>query len=170
VDKVDGAYLPLVRAARGRARAVAWAGGAGPDLAATGGWLHIDIDATIVIAHSDKENAAATWKRTYGFHPPGPVGDRARQIHKPLPRLVEPRPPIGISQRPRHQIHQTRSVREFPQQRHPSPRRQPPPVRADPKTRREPTPALCPTRRVLFRPDGPLVVFTHEVPSYEKDR
>ena len=29
----------------------------------------LDFDATITIAHSEKENAAATWKRTFGFHP-----------------------------------------------------------------------------------------------------
>ena len=30
----------------------------------------MDVDATISIDHSDrKENAAATWKRTFGFHP-----------------------------------------------------------------------------------------------------
>jgi hypothetical protein len=29
----------------------------------------VDLDATIVIAHSDKQNAAPTWKHTYGFHP-----------------------------------------------------------------------------------------------------
>jgi hypothetical protein len=28
-----------------------------------------DLDSTILIAHSDKENAAATYKHTYGFHP-----------------------------------------------------------------------------------------------------
>ncbi|GAA0388693.1 IS1380 family transposase [Acrocarpospora corrugata] len=33
------------------------------------GWIVIDIDATIVLAHSAKEGAAATFKRTYGFHP-----------------------------------------------------------------------------------------------------
>ena len=33
------------------------------------GWLHIDVDATITVDHSDnKENAAATWKHTFGFH------------------------------------------------------------------------------------------------------
>ena len=31
--------------------------------------LTIDIDATITIAHSEKENAAKTWKKTFGFHP-----------------------------------------------------------------------------------------------------
>jgi hypothetical protein len=31
--------------------------------------LTIDLDATVTVAHSEKENAAATWKKTYGFHP-----------------------------------------------------------------------------------------------------
>ena len=29
----------------------------------------MDLDATIVIAHSEKDQAAPTWKRTFGFHP-----------------------------------------------------------------------------------------------------
>ena len=29
----------------------------------------MDLDATVVIAHSEKENAAPTWKKTFGFHP-----------------------------------------------------------------------------------------------------
>jgi hypothetical protein len=34
------------------------------------GWLHLDVDATICLDHFDrKENAAATWKKTFGFHP-----------------------------------------------------------------------------------------------------
>jgi DDE family transposase len=41
--------------------------GAAPDLT---GLLQIDFDATITISHSEnKENAAKTWKRTFGFHP-----------------------------------------------------------------------------------------------------
>ncbi|EUA07751.1 putative iSMsm3 transposase [Mycobacterium kansasii 732] len=32
--------------------------------------MHIDIDATLVIDHSDnKENAASTWKKSFGHHP-----------------------------------------------------------------------------------------------------
>ena len=31
--------------------------------------MRLDFDATITIAHSEKENAAATWKKTFGFHP-----------------------------------------------------------------------------------------------------
>jgi len=37
----------------------------GPDAAE----LRLDFDATITIAHSEKANAAATWKHTFGFHP-----------------------------------------------------------------------------------------------------
>ena len=66
-ERIDAAHLPAIRAARAHARAAAWAGGAAPD---HGGWLHLDVDATITIDHSDnKENAAATWKKTFGFHP-----------------------------------------------------------------------------------------------------
>ena len=31
--------------------------------------ITVDLDATIVIAHSEKEQAAPTWKKTFGFHP-----------------------------------------------------------------------------------------------------
>ncbi len=66
-ERVDAAHLPGIRAARAHARERAWAAGAAPDHR---GWLHLDVDATICIDHSDnKENAAATWKKTFGFHP-----------------------------------------------------------------------------------------------------
>jgi hypothetical protein len=65
-DKIDAAHLGAIRAARAAARAAAWAAGAAP---AAGQWLHIDIDATITIDHSDrKEQAAPTWKKTFGHH------------------------------------------------------------------------------------------------------
>lgn len=66
LDRVDAAHLDRVRKARAQAREKAWAAGAGPDLT---GELALDFDATITIAHSEKENAAATWKKTFGFHP-----------------------------------------------------------------------------------------------------
>jgi Transposase DDE domain group 1 len=66
VDKVDAARLEALRAARARAREQAWAAGAGPDLSKQL-WLH--FDATLLTAHSDKENAAPTWKKGFGFHP-----------------------------------------------------------------------------------------------------
>ena len=66
-ERIDAAHLPRIRAARAHARARAWAAGAAPDHE---GWLHLDVDATITVDHSDnKENAAATWKKTFGHHP-----------------------------------------------------------------------------------------------------
>lgn len=65
LDRVDAAHLTRLHTVRAAARERAWAAGAGPDLT-TG--LVIDIDATITIAHSEKENAAKTWKKTFGFH------------------------------------------------------------------------------------------------------
>src|ERR1022692_221118 len=35
------------------------------------GWLVIDLDATLITARSDKEGAAPTFKKGYGFHPLG---------------------------------------------------------------------------------------------------
>src|SRR5215467_6964564 len=45
----------------------ALAGDAAPG--AGGGRVTVDLDATIVTAYSDKEQAACTWKKTWGFHP-----------------------------------------------------------------------------------------------------
>ena len=60
--RIDAAHLPGIRAARAHARTRAWDAGAGP---APEEWLHLDVDATITIDHSDnKENAAATWKNS----------------------------------------------------------------------------------------------------------
>lgn len=66
LDRLDAGHLPAVRQARAKAREVAWAAGAGPDLSKE---LRLDFDATITIAHSDKEDATPTWKHTYGYHP-----------------------------------------------------------------------------------------------------
>lgn len=66
LDRVSPAHLPLLRGGRAAARTAAWQAGAEPDLT---GELYLDLDATIVIAHSDKELASPTWKHTYGFHP-----------------------------------------------------------------------------------------------------
>jgi hypothetical protein len=61
--------LRAIRRARAAARERAWAlaGDAAPG--AGGSLVAVDIDATIVLAHSEKEKAAPTWKKTYGFHP-----------------------------------------------------------------------------------------------------
>lgn len=64
--------LSAINTARAAARAHAWAaaGDHAPDHSVdTDRPLVIDLDATLVTAHSDKENAAPTYKRGYGFHP-----------------------------------------------------------------------------------------------------
>lgn len=66
LDRIDAGHLGAVADARAAARAKAWAAGAGPDLTQE---LCLDFDATITIAHSDKEDAAPTFKRTFGHHP-----------------------------------------------------------------------------------------------------
>jgi Transposase DDE domain group 1 len=64
LDRIDGVHLGRVRAARAAARERAWEAGAAPK---PGTELRIDFDATITIAHSEKQNAAATWKKTFGL-------------------------------------------------------------------------------------------------------
>jgi hypothetical protein len=61
--------VKAIRSARAAARGRAWAlaGDAAPG--GDGGLVTVDLDATIVIAHSEKEQAAPTWKKTFGFHP-----------------------------------------------------------------------------------------------------
>src|SRR5918997_5237647 len=76
------AALTAINTARAAARARVWelagqhAPHAGIDAAAA---LVIDIDATLVTAHSDKESAAATYKRGFGFHPLCAFADHGNQ-------------------------------------------------------------------------------------------
>jgi hypothetical protein len=66
------AALAAIGAARAAARARAWAaaGEHAPDRAIDAARpLVIDVDATLVTAHSEKECAAPTFKRGFGFHP-----------------------------------------------------------------------------------------------------
>ena len=66
------AVLKAIDDARAQARAQAWrlAGEHAPDHAVSVQRpLIIDVDATLVTAHSDKQNAKPTFKKGYGFHP-----------------------------------------------------------------------------------------------------
>ena len=66
------AALAAIAAARAAARMQAWelAGKHAPDSGADAAVpLVIDVDATLVTAHSEKESAAPTFKRGFGFHP-----------------------------------------------------------------------------------------------------
>jgi len=77
LDEVTPARLKKIAAARAKVRRHVWAQLAAGDgipaskVAGTdlGDVVVLDVDATIVITHSEKENAAATFKRTFGFHP-----------------------------------------------------------------------------------------------------
>jgi hypothetical protein len=66
------AALAAIAAARSAARARAWslAGRHAPDHNTDASRpLVIDVDATLVTAHSEKEQATPTFKRGFGFHP-----------------------------------------------------------------------------------------------------
>jgi Transposase DDE domain group 1 len=60
--------LAALRTARAEVRENVWtlAGDAAPD---AGGQVIVDIDGVLVLAHSEKQDAAATWKKTFGHHP-----------------------------------------------------------------------------------------------------
>ena len=80
LDEITPAAVKRIATARARVRRHVWdllaasQGGvpasrvAETDLGPT---VVLDVDATIVIAHSEKEQAAPTFKKTFGFHPLG---------------------------------------------------------------------------------------------------
>jgi len=61
--------LKAIRGARAAARERAWALAGQDAPGADGALVTVDLDATVVIAHSEKEQASGTWKGTFGFHP-----------------------------------------------------------------------------------------------------
>ena len=78
LDDLDTVGLGAVASARAAAREVVWAqraelsGEPFPPSRAAGRELPglvIDLDASIVVCHSEKERAAATFKKTFGYHP-----------------------------------------------------------------------------------------------------
>ena len=102
------AMLDKIARARAKARVHAWkliedtpAGFpwleiAGKTLA---GWVVTDLDATLVTASSDKEGAAPTWKKGYGFHP---LGAWCANTREPLAMLLRP----GNAGSVRHEVAQ----------------------------------------------------------------
>jgi hypothetical protein len=90
------AVLDRIARARAKARAHAWkltgdTASGFPWLVIAGktltGWVVIDMDATLVTAHSDKQGAAPTWKKGYGFHPLGAWCSNTREC---LAMLLRP--------------------------------------------------------------------------------
>jgi hypothetical protein len=79
LDLATDRMLARIAQARARIRRHVWAqieaAGGFPWIEVAGKtldkWLVIDMDATLITAHSDKEGARPTWKMGYGFHPLG---------------------------------------------------------------------------------------------------
>ena len=73
--ELSGARLERIDAARARVRRHVWSllpHGVPPSRVADadlGEVVVLDVDATIVVAHSEKESAAPTFKGSFGFHP-----------------------------------------------------------------------------------------------------
>ena len=86
--------LKAINTARAEARARVWrlAGQHAPNHAASvTDPLVIDVDATLVTAHSDKEHARPTFKKGYGFHPLCVFVDHGPQgTGEPLAILLRP--------------------------------------------------------------------------------
>ena len=82
--------LNAIRTARAEVRQQVWelAGSSSPDAT---GQVIVDLDGVLVLAHSDKQDAAATWKRTYGHHPlMGFVDHGSGGTGEPVAALLRP--------------------------------------------------------------------------------
>jgi hypothetical protein len=75
IDKIanDAVLLDGLRAAHARARSRVWKLTGPPEE------LTIDIDATLITAHSEKERASGNYKGGFGFHPLLAYGDENRE-------------------------------------------------------------------------------------------
>jgi hypothetical protein len=75
IDRIaaDPGLLDALRVAHARARERFWELHGAPER------LTIDIDATLVTAHSEKEQAAGNYKGGYGFHPLHAYADETRE-------------------------------------------------------------------------------------------
>ncbi|WP_406739693.1 IS1380 family transposase [Streptomyces atratus] len=82
--------LTAIRSARAEVRERVWklAGASSPDAA---GQVIVDLDGVLVLAHSEKQDAAATWKKTYGHHPlMGFVDHGSGGTGEPVAALLRP--------------------------------------------------------------------------------
>jgi hypothetical protein len=87
LDELTSASLKRVAKARAATRARVWdlIPGGLPASAVAGTTLPadlvvLDVDATIVIAHSEKEQATCTFKKTFGYHPIGVWCDNTQEL------------------------------------------------------------------------------------------
>jgi hypothetical protein len=85
-----GPALTAIRAARAEVRERVWKL-AGPSSPNAAGQVIVDLDGVLVLAHSDKQDAAATWKKTYGHHPlMGFVDHGSGGTGEPVAALLRP--------------------------------------------------------------------------------
>ena len=82
IEKIAGTpgLLDQIRSAHAIARERFW------ELSGAPQRLTLDVDATLITSHSDKENAAGTYKHGYGFHPLGAYADETREAFAMLLR------------------------------------------------------------------------------------
>ena len=73
--------LDALRSAHAQAREQFWKLSGAPER------LTIDVDATLITSHSEKEKAAGNYKHGYGFHPLGAYADQTREA---LAMLLRP--------------------------------------------------------------------------------
>ena len=75
IDKVasEPALLDALRSAHAKARERFWERHGAPER------LTIDVDATLITTHSEKENAAGNYKGGFGFHPLAAYADETRE-------------------------------------------------------------------------------------------
>jgi hypothetical protein len=82
--------LAAIRTARAEVRDHVWQL-AGRDAPHADGQVIVDIDGVLVLAHSDKEDATRTWKKTYGHHPLMAFVDHGRGgTGEPVAGLLRP--------------------------------------------------------------------------------
>lgn len=81
----DPRGIAALWSALARVRERAWALGAAP-----AGPLILDVDATLVDAHSEKQGAAPTYKQGFGFHPLGVWLDRGDGTGEALAAILRP--------------------------------------------------------------------------------
>ena len=110
LEAIDADALDRIAQARALARAQAWAAGADP------GFYVIDVDATLITSHSDKEGAAPNYKRGFGFHPllafvdatgealagilrPGNAGSNTAEDHEQLLAMALAQLPVDPHER-----------------------------------------------------------------------
>jgi hypothetical protein len=105
LEAIDDDALERIAKARAAARKRAWAAGGDP------GFHVLDFDGTLIASHTDKQGAASTYKRGFGFHPllvfhdatnealagilrPGNAGSNTAEDHKRLLRLALDQLPV----------------------------------------------------------------------------